>query len=69
MSKNRSDSLISQLRKAFVDLLRHAVVAEFDQQIVTALDGVAVGVSEHVLQIVVGEMEVASQADFQRAAD
>src|SRR5215469_8399498 len=69
MSKDGSDSLVAQLGEAFVDLLRDAVVAQFDQEIVRALDGVVGRAGEDVLQIVVGQMEVTAQGDSGRLAD
>ena len=40
---------------------RDGIVAEFDQQIPGVADGVSVGVSDGVLNIFVGEMEIATQ--------
>jgi hypothetical protein len=63
MRDHRSDAAVAQLRKTVCNLLRNAVVAQFDQHVVRAFDGIACGIGQHILQIVVGEMEVAAQAE------
>ncbi len=68
MRDDGGDSAIAQLGKTFCDLLRHAVVAQFNQHVVRAFDGVARGVGEQVLQVVVGKMEVAAQGERERIA-
>src|SRR4029077_16669321 len=61
MSQDRSQSAIAKSRKAVRDLNRDAIVAEFYQQIVGFANGVEVRLLEHALQVLVGEMKIASQ--------
>ena len=48
--------------------MRHAVVAELHQQVSGVADYVTLGVSQRVLDIFVGKMEVASEAQLRRLA-
>ena len=69
MGDDSGDAAVAELRKTIGRLLRHAVIAQLDQHVVRAFDGVARGVGENILQIVVGEMEVAAQAEGERVVD
>jgi len=69
MSDDGGDALIAELHETVCGLRRNAVVVQLDQHVVRACDGVARGIGEHVLQIVVGEMEVAAEAERERGAD
>ena len=66
---DRGDAAVAQLHEAVGRLLGDAVVAQLDQHVVRAFDGVAGRVGQHVLQIVIREMEVAAQAEGERIAD
>src|SRR5580698_9826491 len=68
MSDDGSDAEVAELRKAIGGLLRHAVIAQLDQHVMRSADGVASGIGEHVLHVVIGEMEVAAQAEGERIA-
>src|SRR6266404_369307 len=61
MSQDRSQAAIAKTRKAVRDLNRDAVVAKFHQQIVGFANGVEVRLLEHALQVLEGEMKIASQ--------
>src|SRR5579864_7219992 len=62
MRDDGRDSSVAQLSKGIRGLLRDAVIAELDQQVARAFDDVAVGMGVRVLQVVVGKMEVATEA-------
>ena len=63
------DPTIPQLEKRIRRLLRHAVVAELHQQVARAIDDVTGGIGQSVLDVVVGKVKVAAQAEFRRIAD
>ena len=69
MGEHGSDSPIPQLDEAVRDLRRNAVVAEFDQQIICVADNVSLGRGENVLKVLVGKMEIATQAELGRIAN
>ncbi len=50
-------------------LRRNAVIAKLNQHVARTFDGIAGRIRQHVLQIVVREMEVAAQAETERIAD
>src|SRR5579862_6092601 len=62
MRDNHRNSAVAQPGERVGDLLRDAVVAEFDQQITGSVDDVTVRVGERVLNVVVGEVKIATEA-------
>ena len=62
------DAAVAELRKTIRSLLGHAVITQLDQHVLRCVDGVAGGIGEDILHIVVGEMEVAAQTELQRIA-
>ena len=68
MGDDGGDAAVAQLHKTIRNLLRDAVIAQLDQHVVRAFNRIARGIGQHILQVVVGEMEVAAQAKRQRVA-
>lgn len=68
VGNHRGDSHFQQAKQGRGDLLGNGVIAELDEEIAGVADGVAVGVGEGVLEVVVGEVEIASQSEMGRVA-
>ena len=69
MGDDHRDSVIRQLGERICDLLGDAEIAEFHQQVARAPDDIASGMSQRVLHVLVGKMEIASQADLEGVSD
>jgi len=67
MRDHGGDAAVAEFQEAVGDLHGDAVIAQFDKQIARAVDGVALGGSEDVLQVVVRKVEVTAQAEFGNA--
>ncbi len=63
MGEDGNDSAGDELVEGLADGGRDAVVGELDEQVLMVVDGVFAGVAELVLDVVVGEMEVAAEAE------
>ena len=60
MGQDRRKPAISQASETLGELGRHAVVAEFNQQIVGFANGVGVRLLEDAFQILEGKMKIAA---------
>ncbi len=69
MGDDRRHSAIPKLVEVLRRLVRDAEVAELHKQVARAFDDVAGRVGQGVLDIVVRQVKVAAQADFERIAD
>src|ERR1700722_11166011 len=63
MRDHRSDAAVAKLGKTVRSLLRHTVIAQLHQHVVRAFNGIPLRIGQHSLQIVVREVEVATQAE------
>src|SRR5215469_326980 len=69
MRNHRRDSKITKLQERIRCVLRDAVIAEFDQQVMRLADHVTRRIAEGILEILVREMKIASQQNLGRVTN
>jgi hypothetical protein len=60
---------VRKFEQSFGRVLRHAVITELHQQISSVVDDISFGVNQRILNILVGQVEVAAQTDFEGIAN
>ena len=69
MGENGAQAVIAEVAEAVAELRGNAVVAEFDEQVVGVADHVVLRAVEDALEVFVGKMKVAAQAELGRGAN
>src|SRR5579863_406035 len=69
MRDDCSDAAIAKLGETVRGLLRDAVIVQLHQHVMSSFDGVARGIGEHGLQVVIRKMKIAAETDLDGIAD